>query len=416
MKVVKLILESFRFAWNALKVNKLRTILSLAGVTIGIFAIIAVFTVVDSLEKSVKESFNFLGSNVINVEKWPYGLGGGEYTWWEYWRRPQPVYEEYEFLAERVEEAVGLTIYAVRGGQTYKSGSNSSTGNFLLGVSHDYKDVFEFNVDAGRYFTPQEVLSARNTVMIGHNVANELFPFGDPIGQDVKIRDHKFTVIGVMKKEGDNLLGAPSKDDACFIPYKSFLKLYYSGRRRGIGSTIAVKGYDQDIGLVELESELKGLMRRKRGLRPKQKDNFALNRTEAIANAIGGAFDVISIVGGVIGMFSILVGGFGIANIMFVSVKERTNLIGIQKSLGAKNYFVLFQFLFESVFLCIIGGLVGLIMVYLITFVPLGNLELVLSFKNIVIGIGISALIGTFAGIIPAALAARLDPVIAIRS
>jgi putative ABC transport system permease protein len=177
-----------------------------------------------------------------------------------------------------------------------------------------------------------------------------------------------------------------------------------------------LKGFDTDIGLVELENEARGLMRVKRGLKPIQKDSFALNRPEAIANAIGSVFDVLSIAGWIIGGFSMLVGGFGIANIMFVSVKERTSIIGLQKSLGAKNYFILFQFLFESIFLSLIGGLSGLFLVWLLTLIPFGSLQVILSIKNIVLGLGVSSVIGLVAGIVPAAMAARLDPVIAIRA
>lgn len=386
------------------------------GVTIGIFAIIAVFTLVDSLEKSIKDSLNFLGSNNINVEKWPYGLGGGPYPWWKYMRRPHPNFAEFEYLKENVVNAAGISIIGVKENVTAKHKSNSSTELSLVGVSYGHKDVYDIPIDKGRYFTQNEVVSARNVAVIGYRSAKELFPNGNPIGKEIKLKGLKFYVIGTIEEEGDSFLGAPSNDDNVYLPYAALMKMYYSGRRRGIEPSITVKGLETDIGLAELEAELQGLMRRKRGLRPKQEDNFALNRPEAIANFIGSTFDVIGIAGWIIGSFSILVGGFGIANIMFVSVRERTNIIGIQKSLGAKNYFILFQFLFESVFLSLLGGGIGIFLVYLLSFLSLGSLELSLSIANVTIGLGVSAAIGMASGIIPAALAARMDPVMAIRS
>ncbi|VXD19852.1 putative ABC transport system permease protein [Marinoscillum sp. 108] len=396
--------------------NILRTTLSLLGVTIGIFAIIAVFTLVDSLERSIKDSLNFLGTNNINVEKWPYGFGGGPYPWWKYMQRPYPTYDEYKFLRDNVKNAQGMSIFTVRGGVTAKYESSSSVDLDLLGVVHGHKDVYEIPIEKGRYFTPQEAEAGRNVVILGFRSVKELFPNQSPIGKSIKIKGLKYHVIGVIKEEGDGFLGAPSNDENIYMPYRSFLKIYYSGQRSGVESHITVKGLDKDIGLVELEAELRGLMRKKRSLKPKEEDTFALNRPEAIANFIGSTFDVIGLAGWVIGGFSILVGGFGIANIMFVSVRERTHIIGIQKSLGAKNYFILFQFLFESVFLSVIGGGVGILLVWLLSFVSLGSLDLVLSLSNIVLGLGVSAIIGMASGIIPAAMAARLDPVIAIRS
>ncbi|MFT4833327.1 MAG: putative ABC transport system permease protein [Marinoscillum sp.] len=416
MHLFRLILESFRFAWNALRVNILRTTLSLLGVTIGIFAIISVFTLVDSLEKSIKDSLNFLGTNNINVEKWPYGFGGGPYPWWKYMQRPYPTFDEYKFLKENVKNAQAMSIFTVRGGVMAKYASSSSVNLDLLGVAFDHKDVYELPIIKGRYFTPQEADAGRNVVVIGHRSATELFSDQNPLGQEIKIKGLKYYVIGVLKEEGDSFLGGPSNDENIYMPYKAFLKIYYSGRRSGVEPRLTIKGLDKDIGLVELEAELRGLMRKKRALKPKEEDDFALNRPEAIANFIGSTFDVIGLAGWVIGGFSILVGGFGIANIMFVSVRERTNIIGIQKSLGAKNYFILFQFLFESVFLSVIGGAIGIFLVWLLSFVSLGSLELVLSASNIALGLGVSAIIGMASGIIPAAMAARLDPVIAIRT
>lgn len=415
VKTLRQIIESFRFATNALKVNLLRTTLSLLGVTIGIFAIIAVFTVVDSLERSIKDSFSFLGANILYLEKWPYGLGG-EYPWWKYMKRPPVDVSEFEFLNEHVTYMKSSTIYATRGGSLIKYENSSINNVSLCGATYGYNDVFDLDIVQGRFFTQQEADGARNVAVIGADIVAALFPLTDPIGKEIKIRGLKYVVIGTIKKEGESMLGFSSNDKACYVPYKSFQKLYYTGGMFGINPSIAIKGLEEDAGLAELESQVTGLMRAKRGLKPLEEDSFALNRPESITNFLTEIFKVISLAGWVIGGFSILVGGFGIANIMFVSVKERTNLIGIQKSIGAKNYFILLQFLFESVFLSVIGGGVGIFLVYLLTFIPLGTFVIVLTAKNILIGLGVASIVGTVAGIVPAAIASKMDPVTAIRT
>ncbi|NOS93791.1 MAG: ABC transporter permease [Cyclobacteriaceae bacterium] len=419
MLTIRLILESLGFAWRALRSNLLRTILSLLGVTIGIFSIIAVLTLVDSLEKNIRDSLNFLGSNVIYVDKWPF-TGGNSRDWWkDYIKRPNPSYNEYRFLKANLKNGQTVSIYASTGEVTVKSKNNGINKIRLNGASLDYEKVFEVNVDQGRYFTIDEVEGGRNVVVLGYEVAKALFPkIENPVGNYVKIKNLRFSIVGVVKKEGESFMGFTSNDYSCIIPYDAYRKLYQtgSGRWNEIGSHIGLKGFDTDFGLVELENEVRGAMRVRRGLKPSQKDNFELNRPEAIGNAISGLFDVLGIAGWIIGGFSMLVGGFGIANIMFVSVKERTSIIGLQKSLGAKNYFILFQFLFESIFLSLIGGLAGFFLVWLLTLASFGSLVVVLSIKNIVLGLGVSSIIGLVAGIIPAAMAARLDPVIAIRA
>ena len=419
MLTLRLISESLGFAWKALKSNLLRTILSLLGVTIGIFSIIAVLTIVDSLEKNIRDSFNFLGSDIIYLDKWPF-TGGNTRDWWkDFIKRPNMSYNEYRFLKANLKTGTHVSIYAFSNEITVKAGSNGINKILLRGVGLEYEYLREVNIEKGRYLTNDEIEGGRNVVILGYEVAKALFPKNDnPAGEFVKIKNLRFKVVGVNKRQGESFIGFASGDYECIIPYDSFRKLYNtgSGRWDELGSHIGLKGHEDDLGLVLLENEIRGSMRVKRGLKPYQKDNFSINRPEAIANALSSVFDVLGMAGWIIGGFSMLVGGFGIANIMFVSVKERTSIIGLQKSLGAKNYFILFQFLFESVLLSLIGGLSGLFLVWLLTFAPFGSLQVVLSIPNIILGLGVSSIIGLVAGIVPAAVAARLDPVIAIRA
>ncbi len=419
MLTIRLIGESFSFAWKALRSNLLRTILSLLGVTVGIFSVIAVLTFVDSLEKNIKDSLNFLGTNVIYLNKMPYlAESDGVYKWWEYIRRPSPSTGEFKFLQTNLKNYSAIGLFAVKGNVNIKRSSNSIGQIGLRGAGNGYNEIFEINIVNGRYFTSDETEGGRNVALIGYEVAKALFKDSDPVGDFVKINNLKFTVVGTIKREGESFLGTPSNDYTVIIPYNAFKKFYQTGTGvpYELQSIIGVKGTPYDVGMVELENEMRGMLRTRRGLRPLEKDNFALNRPEALTNVIGSLFDGVRLAGWFIGGFAMLVGGFGIANIMFVSVKERTGIIGLQKSLGAKNYFILFQFLFESIFLSLIGGSAGLLLVFAITFIPMGSLDVVLSVRNVVLGVGVSSLIGTIAGIVPAALAARLDPVAAIRS
>ena len=419
MLALRLTLESFRFAWDALKSNILRTVLSLLGVTVGIFSIIAVFTIVDSLEANIRSSLDFVGDKIIYVQKWPFAFGP-DFAWWKYFNRPNPSPREFQQLRRQLgPNNKGVAIFAAKNGNTFKAGSNSVADCVLQGVSFDYRAVSNVPIKEGRYFTQQEMDGARPVAIIGATIAENLFPGSSALGQQFKARGQTFTVIAVLEKEGKKMLTISSNDANCLIPFPMFTKLFALstvGFGGGPAASLAVKGRDEDPGLLDLEYEMRGVMRNIRGLKPRQDDDFALNRPEMIASAIGKFFGVIGLVGGVIGSFAILVGGFGIANIMFVSVRERTNIIGIQKSLGAKNFFILFQFLFEAVFLCLIGGFGGLLLVWLVTLVPQDSLPLTMSAARVVLGLLISVGIGLVAGIVPAVLAANLDPVIAIRA
>jgi putative ABC transport system permease protein len=414
MRFFRQTFESLRFAWQALRSNILRTTLSLLGVTVGIFAIIGVFTIVDSLERNIRQSLASIGTDVIYVQKFPW-VFGPDFQWWKYFQWPETTYSDYKFLADQMEGSEAIVAQGFKGGLTAKNGNNSMDA-LIQGVTYDFNKVTDIEIEKGRYFMPQEIDAGRSVAIVGFDIAETLFPNDpDPTGKNFKVKGLNYTIIGIQKKKGKGLFDiAGNPDTKVLMPFLAFARSFQN--RFGSSVTIVAKGKPEDEGLVELEAEMTGLLRTKRGLKPSQDSNFSINRPEAATKAISGLFGIITLAGWVIGSFSILVGGFGIANIMFVSVKERTNLIGIQKSLGAKNYFILFQFLFEAIFLSLIGGLVGIGLVYLLSFVQLGSLDIVLSTKNVVLGLSVSSIIGIVAGILPAFGASRLDPVEAIRA
>ena len=414
MILLKILQESFRFAIQALIGNKLRTLLSLLGVTIGIFAIISVFAVVDSLERNIRSSVESLGDNVVFVNKWPWSMGE-DYPWWKYYQRPLPTIQELNSLEQRLEMADAVAFVAGAGNKTAKYNSNDVEGIGVVAVSHGYQDVYGFELTSGRYFSILESATGKPVAIIGDNIAQSLFEGENPIGKVIKFMGQRATVIGVFEKAGDSIIGS-SDDDNVVIPVKfgrNFIRL----NSESTNPMFMVKA-KQGVSNEQLKDDLTRVMRSVRRLSPKSDDNFALNETSILSNGIDMMFGVIDLAGIIIGGFSLLVGGFGIANIMFVSVKERTNIIGIQKAIGAKNYFILLQFLFEAILLCLIGGILGISVVYAGTLIAdyYIDFDIVLSANNVITGLWVSVLIGVISGMIPAIAAAKLDPVEAIRS
>ena len=409
-----LIKESFFFAWSALNASRLRTFLSLLGITIGIFSIITVFTIVDSLEHNLKTGIQELGDNVVYIHKWPWEFKE-DFPWWKYMNRPVPTVKEFERLNGKVNTAQAMAFH-VAGRKPVKYKSNTIDNVTITGGSYEYDKITNFDIAEGRYFTESESNAGRNTCLIGSTIAEALFLNGEnPLGKNIKIGGIKLQIIGVFKKQGESLL-SNSTDTQILVPV-NFIRNHVDIRSENLDPYIAVKAKD-GITNDQMKDEIRGIMRGLRQLSPETEDDFALNETKVISQGFDGLFSIVGLAGWIIGGFSILVGGFGIANIMFVSVKERTSLIGIQKSLGAKNYFILMQFLFESVFLSLIGGLMGLILIWLLT-LAIGDsvgMDIFLSQSNVILGVTISFLIGIISGFVPAYSASQLDPVEAIRS
>jgi putative ABC transport system permease protein len=412
--ILNIIRESFLFALHALNANRLRTVLSLLGVTIGIFSIIFVLSVVDSMEAEMKSSFDSIGSDVVFIQKWPFGPEDGEedYAWWKYMRRRPPALRDMKMLQEKIECADAVAFQSSTSGtSSYLSNSLENTG--IMGVTYDYNQTIALNIAEGRYFNEIESEEGKNFAIIGNTVKNQLFGLDSPLGKEIKIGGLKVLVIGVFEKEGTTLFG-DGMDGVIMMPFQFATRLIPPQNE---DSKIFIKA-KSGISNEQLRDEVTGAFREVRRIKPKADKDFSIIESSMINEIVDSIIDVFNVVGMVIGIFSILVGAFSIANIMFVSVAERTPIIGIQKSLGAKNFFILIQYLFESISLCIIGGAVGLLFVWLTT-AGLGaiiDFSFILPMQRVIAGITISVAVGVIAGIIPAIKASRLNPVDAIRS
>ncbi len=414
MLYLRLFKESFSFALNALRNNKLRTFLSLLGVTIGIFSIIAVLAAVDSLDRNIKSQLSALDGNTMYLAK--FSFGPTDVPRWKRLQYPEVSYNEYKYLKSSLNDVdqVGYQIFVQNENIRYESELVSSVNT--VAVSHEFRDIQVLEFSKGRFYTEAESNSGKPVVVIGDEIANSLFGELEPIGKKVRLYGQKFTVIGVVKKEGSGPFG-DSNDISMFLP-ANYLRNRFGDNNKRMNHIIIIKP-KSDADIEELKADITQKMRNYRGMKAGNDNNFFINIISGFKDFIDGIISTMNLIGWIISGFSLLVGGFGIANIMFVSVKERTNLIGIQKSLGAKNKFILFQFLFEAVILAMVGGLVGLLLVWIGAQIMTGvsdDFEFILSFWNIFLGFFISSFIGLISGVIPAISASRLDPVEAIRT
>ncbi|MFZ9660717.1 MAG: ABC transporter permease [Chitinophagaceae bacterium] len=412
-KWFEILRNSLRQAVLELRTNKLRTTLSLLGVTFGIFCIIGVLTTLSSLEQNIQNDIKALGDNTIYIDKWDYS-GGPDYPWWKYVNRPEPKFNE--MLLLKKSSSILRNICFVLNTNVDLQHENSVLQNVnCYGPTNGFADIQPVELFKGRYFSTAELEGGSSSAVIGYVNAEKLF--GKPenaMGKIISIKARKVQIVGVIKKQGKSFVGGWDFDQAVIIPYPNFKQIF---REKNSNPLILVQA-KQEVSLDAFKDELKGVMRTIRRLGPKEEDDFTLNAISDFSKVVSGFFASVSLGGWFIGLLSLIVGAFSIANIMFVTVKERTPIIGLKKAIGAKNGTILAEFLLESAFICLLGGLIGIILVLLLTFILTKALDfpIYISFKMIGLAISICIAIGVLAGIIPARMAAKLDPVVAIRS
>ena len=420
MRIGIFLLETLKSSLQSLQQNKLRSVLSVLGITIGIYCIIAVYALVHSMEININKQFDKFGTDVVFVQKWPWDQCGENYPWWKYLGRPVSSPEEAKFLREKLPLSKAEKVaYAMGKEEKVTGGGNTLTGTRVMAISEDYIAIQDVQVEAGRLFTDAEIKSGKPVALVGYTIARNLFG-NAAIGKQIRVGSANCVIVGVCEQEGSSIINN-SKDNQVFIPLKLGLGMY--SYRENEDAQVQIKAAP-GVSLDDLSVEVDALMRRVRKVKIGKEPNYAVNRMTMITSAVSELFSQVKNIGFVIGGFAMLVGCFGVANIMFVSVKERTREIGIQKALGAPGIFIQFQFLLESIWLSLLGGIIGMVLVWL-TFQGMnfalktmmdGGVILVLSPSDTYLGLWVSGIVGILAGFIPATQAARLNPVEAMRA
>jgi len=418
MKQILLYLEGVQIAWRPLRAHGLRTTLTVLGVAIGIFAITIIFTLVNSLNYNLQGNLNRLGNSALFVQRFPWSQESFN-NWQKFIKRPRVSYNEYQKLERNLDRIEGIAFNVGAGPVTLKYKSEVVRNVELQCNAGPFINLNDWQMGQGRPFSEVESESGRAVCILGYTVAENLFGAISPLGRTIKLKGRRLKVIGVIEKSGANLFGN-SPDDQAFAPYAFGSKVLNleKGRRP---KSIMVKARNTDE-VDRVENRIIGLMRSARGLRPKAENDFSVNRPEMMAAVFNNVTQYLWYGGLFISFFAVVVGGFGIGNIMFTTVKERTFEIGLQKALGAKRNFILFQFLMESILLCLMGGIIGLLLNYglaeLMQVVIDGqevNFEIVVSRGSILFGVVLSLVIGLGSGLIPSTIASKMDAVESMR-
>jgi len=398
-----LFFENIKIAISAILSSKMRSFLTALGIIIGVLAVTLMGTLISGLDRSFDNSMSFLGKDVLYVSKFEWF---GDQDFWELRNRPDIKAEYTEALKEQGKYIIAASAERYRGSDMSFEEKNISDVQ-TMGTTPEYMQTSNTVIENGRFFTNGEERSGSRVTVIGYDVADALFGDDDPVGQYVKVGSYKFRVVGVIKKQG-KFLGLFSMDNQAIIPLETFQRLF---SRRGF-SRLSVKVDESNI--EEARYEVQSILRRLRGLRPDEPDNFAINQQEAFEQQYNAIKLAIGGTGIFITVLSLVVGGIGIMNIMFVSVKERTREIGIRKAIGAKRNVILSQFLIEAVLICLIGGLIGLGLAFLLSFAINQFLPSTMPVSLAVFAVILSLAVGVISGLVPSYRAAKLDPIEAL--
>ena len=401
--MILLFLENFKISLSAVFANKIRSILTALGIIIGILSVTLMGTLISGLDRSFESSMSWLGKDILYVSRYEWF---SDMDWWEVRNRPKMLPEYVEKIKERSNYAIAVAPVMQRGASL--SYEDKETRTEIFGTNEEYMATISTDIEYGRFFTRNEDRSGSRVVVIGNGISEAFFGDQDPIGQYIKIDKMKFRVIGVLEKQG-KFLGLFSVDKQAILPFGAYKRIF--SRRGWMRLSVKVPPDKLEEGLDEITS----VMRHIRGLRPNEKNDFAINQTKAFEKqyttlkiAIGGT-------GLFITLLSLVVGGIGIMNIMFVSVKERTREIGVRKAIGATSGMIMGQFLMEAVTICLFAGSIGIFLAYIISFFINIFFPSTLPFGLSIAAMLMSMIVGVVSGLIPSYRAAKLDPIDSLR-
>jgi putative ABC transport system permease protein len=400
--------ESMVIALRAIKANKVRSILTMLGIIIGIAAVVTMSTAIKGIDNSFQNGISALGTDVLYVDKWSW------YTneeWWKLRNRKNITLAEYDRFRELAKLPVA-SAPDTKTNQTVKYGDRRVEGVFIHGSTSEYIRTVNFNFSQGRFYSDIETNGSRDVVVIGSEISKSLFPRGDALDKVIKIGPVNFKVVGVLTEQGSFILGAWNPDNLVYIPIGALFKHFMNQAWNTVTFNIRAPS---PAMVNETKDEIEGVMRKVRGLTPGEENDFSINQQEGLINNYNQIVGVIKIAGLFITGLSLFVGAIGIMNIMFVSVKERTKEIGIRKAIGAKRRTILGQFLLESSTICLMGGFIGFLLAILLSMMINQFIPTSVQYSAVIIAIVISLITGILAGLAPAYTAAKMDPVEALR-